>query len=148
MGPDEGSTDETIKDFDEKHRLQLKFLDYAPLLHISALTGERTPKLLETVDRVADGALRRIPTGELNRFVEAVTATHAPVSPASGTCESSTRRRPASRRRRSCSSPTSRPTFHFSYERFLTNRLRESFGFEGTPIRLEVRARRREEKRR
>jgi GTP-binding protein len=38
-------------------------------------------------------------------------------------------------------------TFHFSYERYLANRLRESFGFDGTPIRLEVRARRREEKR-
>ena len=43
----------TIKHFDENMRQQLKFLDYAPILHISAATGERTPKLLETIDRVA-----------------------------------------------------------------------------------------------
>src|SRR3954468_19501784 len=59
------------KEFDDKLRQQLKFLDYAQVLHISARTGERTPKLLEAIDRVADARLRRIPTGELNRFVQA-----------------------------------------------------------------------------
>ena len=51
-----GEGDRYYKDFDEEQRFRMKFLDYAPLLHISALTGERAPKLLETVDRVADGA--------------------------------------------------------------------------------------------
>ncbi len=44
------------KIFDENLRYQLKFLDFAPILHISAATGERTPKLLETIEKVADGA--------------------------------------------------------------------------------------------
>ena len=43
-----------VKEFDNKLRRQLKFLDYAPILHISALTGERTPKVLETIDKVAE----------------------------------------------------------------------------------------------
>jgi GTP-binding protein len=60
---------EFVKEFDGKLRRQLKFLDYAPVLHLSALTGERTPKLLETIDKVAEMRNRRIPTSELNRFV-------------------------------------------------------------------------------
>ena len=77
----EDRSNEKIKHFDDYIKQTLKFLDYAPVLHISALTGDRTPKLLETIDRVAKARLRRVPTGELNRFVEAVTQTHAPVSP-------------------------------------------------------------------
>jgi hypothetical protein len=72
---------EFSKEFDEKLRRQVKFLDYAPILHISAATGERASKVLETIDQVADARTRRIPTSELNRFVAAVTAVHPPSSP-------------------------------------------------------------------
>src|SRR4030095_7593443 len=85
------------KEFDDKLRQQIKFLEYAPILHISARTGERTPKLLEAIDRVADARLRRIPTAELNRFVQALAAAKS---------ASSTPLRRASRRPSSCSSPT------------------------------------------
>jgi GTP-binding protein len=129
------------KEFDEKLRYQLKFLDYAPVLHISALTGERTPKLLEAIDKVADARNKRIPTAELNRFVSAVTAVHPPASPG----------RREVRILYAAQTSVAPPTFvfftnvatsfHFSYERFLMNRLRESFGLEGTPIRLHVRRR-------
>jgi GTPase len=140
-------SNEKIKHFDDYIKQTLKFLDYAPVLHISALTGDRTPKLLETIDRVAKARLRRVPTGELNRFVEAVTQTHAPVSPGKKNV------RVLYAAQTGVAPPTFvfftnvATTFHFSYERYLANRLRESFGFDGTPIRLEVRARRREEKR-
>src|SRR5581483_7205277 len=70
-----------VKEFDEAARRKLKFLDYAPLLHISALTGERAPKVLETIDRVAESRQTRVPTPALNRFVAAVTAANPPVSP-------------------------------------------------------------------
>jgi GTP-binding protein len=130
-----------VKEFDEKLRRQVKFLDYAPLLHLSALTGERTPKLLETIDRVAELRNRRIPTSELNRFVQAVTAVHPPASPG----------RREVRILYAAQTGVAPPTFvfftnvatsfHFSYERFLVNRLRESFGLSGTPIRLHVRRR-------
>jgi GTP-binding protein len=129
------------KQFDDKMRQQLKFLDYAPVLHISALTGERTPKLLEAIDRVAAARMKRIPTGELNRFVQAVTAVHPPASP--GRREV----RVLYAAQTSVGPPTFvfftnvATSFHFSYERFLANRLRESFGLEGAPIRLQVRRR-------
>ena len=132
---------EFSKSFDEELRRQLKFLDYAPLLHISAVTGERTGKVLETIDKVADARARRIPTGELNRFVQAVTAVHPPASPG----------RRQVRILYAAQTSVSPPNFvfftnvatefHFSYERFLVNRLRESFGLLGTPVRIQVRRR-------
>jgi len=132
---------EAARAFDERVRRALKFLDYAPLVHISAATGDRTPRLLELIDRVSRARLRRVPTGELNRFVEAVTSAHPPVSPGKRDV----------RVLYAAQTAVSPPTFvlftnvatklHFSYERFLVNRLRESFGFEGTPIRLLIRRR-------
>ena len=74
-GPDFSRT------FDDELRRKLKFLDYASVLHISAATGERTPKLLEAIDRVADARQKRVATPELNRFVQAITAVHPPASP-------------------------------------------------------------------
>ena len=129
------------KTFDDKLRQQMKFLDYAPILHISAMTGERTPKVLETIDQVAEARLRRIPTGELNRFIQTVTAAHPPASPG----RSQVRIMYATQK--GVAPPTFvlftnvATSFHFSYERFLVNQLRESFGFIGTPIRLHVRRR-------
>ena len=134
---------EFSKEFDDKLRRQLKFLDYSPVLHISAATGERTAKVLETVDKVAEARTRRIPTAELNRFVSAVTAVHPPASPG----------RREVRILYAAQTGVAPPTFvfftnvatefHFSYERFMVNRLRESFGLIGTPIRIHVRRRER-----
>lgn len=136
-----GRGSEYVKTFDDKLRQQLKFLDYAPVLHISALTGERAPKVLETIDRVAASRLKRVPTAQLNRFVAEVTAAHPPASPG----------RREVRILYAAQTAVAPPTFvfftnvatsfHFSYTRFLENRLRESFGLEGTPLRIEVRRR-------
>ena len=138
-----GRGQEFVKEFDDKLRFQLKFLEYAPIVHLSALTGDRTARLLEVVDRVAAARQHRVPTAELNRFLEAVTAVHPPTSP--------TRREV--RILYGVQTGTEPPSFvlftnvaselHFSYERYLVNRLRESFGYEGTPIRLAVRRRER-----
>jgi GTP-binding protein len=127
------------KTFDEDLRRQLKFLDYAPVLHISAATGERAGKVLETIDKVSEARTSRVQTAELNRFVQAVTAVHPPVSPG----------RKHVRILYAAQTSVAPPTFvfftnvatefHFSYERFLSNRLRESFGLLGTPIRVQVR---------
>ena len=132
------------KVFDEKVRHNLKFADYAPILHISALTGERTPKLLETIDRVAASRRHRVPTPELNRFMAEVTAQHVPVSPGHRNV----------RVLFAAQTGVAPPTFvlftnvatklHFSYERYLENRLREAFGFVGTPLRIMIRKRSRE----
>jgi GTP-binding protein len=119
----------------------MKFLEYAPILHISATTGERAAKVMETIDQVADARLKRIPTGELNKFFQTITAAHPPASPG----------RKQVRIMYATQKGVAPPTFvlftnvatsfHFSYERFLVNQLRESFGFIGTPIRLHVRRR-------
>jgi GTPase len=127
------------KAFDDKLRQQVKFLDYAPILHISATTGERAGKVLETIERVSEARQKRVPTGELNRFLKAVTASHPPVSPGKRHV------RILYAAQTSVAPPpfvffTNVATeFHFSYERFLANRLRESFGLDGTPIRVQVR---------
>ena len=109
----------------------MRFLDYAPILHISALTGERTPKVLETIDKVAAARRKRVPTPALNKFVETVTAANPPVSPG----------RKHVRILYAAQIGVAPPsfvfftnvatTFHFSYERFLVNQLREQFGFVG-----------------
>jgi GTP-binding protein len=129
------------KGFDEMLRRQLKFLDYAPVLHISAATGERTHRVLETVNAVSASRRTRVRTPELNRFVQQVTAAHPPASPG----------RKHVRILYAAQTAVAPPTFvfftnvatsfHFSYERFLVNELRDAFGFMGTPIRLHVRRR-------
>src|SRR5690606_20324368 len=138
-----GQGQDWVKAFDDKLRFQRKFLEYAPIVHVSALTGERTPRLLEVIDRVATARRHRVSTSDLNKFLEAVTASHPPTS--------KTRR--DVRILYGAQTGTEPPSFvlftnvatelHFSYERFLVNRIRESFGFEGTPIRLKVRRRER-----
>jgi GTPase len=142
-----GHGQEFSEKFDDKLRFDLKFLEYAPIVHISALTGERTPRLLEVIDNVMQGRQRKIPTPELNKFFAAVTASHPIPSPG----------RTAIRILYAAQVGIAPPTFalftnvaselHFSYERFLKNQLREKFGFLGTPIRLQIRKRKRKTER-
>jgi GTP-binding protein len=137
-----GTGPEYARTFDDRLRRRLKFLEFAPVLHISALTGDHTLKLLETIDQVGVARRKRVSTGELNRFIQSVTAAHPPASPG----------RKAVRILYAAQVGIAPPsfvfftnvatTFHFSYQRFLVNRLRESFGFFGTPVRIQVRARR------
>jgi GTPase len=132
------------KTFDAEQRFRMKFLEYAPLLHISALTGERAPKLLETIDRVAAARKRRVTTGELNRFVERITREHPPASPGHRRVRILYAAQTGVAPPQFVFFTNVATTFHFSYERFLVNSLREAFGFEGTPIRITVRKRARE----
>src|SRR4051794_39015281 len=130
-----------VKVFDDKLRHGMRFLDYAPILHISALTGERTAKVLETIDKIAAARRVRVPTPALNKFIESVTAANPPVSPG----------RRHVRILYAAQIGVAPPSFvfftnvattlHFSYERFLINQLRQKFGFAGSPIRVQVRRR-------
>jgi len=132
--------------FDEETRHRMRFLDYAPILHISALTGERAPKIIETIDKIGETRRQRIPTPKLNKFLEEVTTANPPISPG----------RKHVRILYGAQIGVAPPsfvfftnvatTFHFSYERFLLNQLREKFGFVGTPIRLQVRRRKKKER--
>ena len=130
-----------VKEFDRQARDVLKFLDYAPIVHLSALTGERIDVLLERVDEVGIARRRKVGTGELNRFVGWATGRQSPSGERKGSVKI----------RYAVQSGVAPPTFtlftpqgarlHFSYERFLCKRLREEYGFVGTPIRLKVRGR-------
>ncbi|HTV01927.1 MAG TPA: ribosome biogenesis GTPase Der [Luteitalea sp.] len=136
-----GEGDRYYKAFDEEQRFRMKFLDYAPLLHISALTGERAPKLLETVDRVAMARRKRVTTGELNRFVERISREHPPSSPEKRHVRILYAAQTGVAPPQFVFFTNVATSFHFSYERFLINSLRETFGFEGSPIRITVRRR-------
>jgi len=127
-------------------REQLKFMDYVPVLFISALTGQRVHKVIPTAVQVAEERRVRIPTAELNRLIREATAKHAPPSK-------------AGRRLRiyyATQADIDPPTFvffvndvrlvHFSYERFLENQIREHYGFLGTPLRFKFKNRGKERK--
>lgn len=121
----EEHTQEAAEAADDEVRRRLPFLDYAPIVHISAMTGERTPRLLEVVDRVAAERRRRVPTHALNTFINQCTAAQPPVSD----------QRRAVRVLFAAQTGVAPPTFvlftniaatlHFSYLRYLTNRLRD-----------------------
>lgn len=122
-------------------REQLNFLDYVPVLFISALTGQRIGQVLPTALRVQEERLRRIPTGEFNRLLQQALSAHAPPARKGKqlkiTFASQVRTNP--------------PTFlfhvndpelvHFSYQRYLENRIRHHYSFLGTPLRLSFRRR-------
>jgi len=141
---DHGRSD-TMAEYTRWVREELKFLDYVPILYISALTGQRVHKVIPTALAVQEARFRRVPTGELNRLVRDALARHAP---------------PSKRGKRLkvyyVSQPgVDPPTFvfhvndtelvHFSYERYLENKLREVYEFTGTPLRLIFRPRGRRE---
>jgi len=134
------------KKLDEEARDKLSFVPWAPIVHVSAQTGRGMGNLFETVGRVAEAMHRRVPTGELNRFFEQVLATHPP--PTSGG--------KAPRLYYVTQAEASPPLFvviasdpeklHFSYRRYVMNQLRKAFGFEGVPVRVKYKEKRRRER--
>ena len=138
----------TAGQFVKRLREHLKFMPYAPILFASAKTGQRAHRLLPFVDRVVANHRRRIQTAELNRFLaEALHRHELPIH--------RTRRVKLFYLSQVATAP---PTFvgianypdaiHFSYHRYLINGLRETFDFEGTPIRLLFKPRSRRRQRR
>lgn len=129
-------------EYEKLVREKLKFLSYAPVIFLSALTGERVEKLYALIDRVAQARRRRISTGELNRWLASVDLDR-------GTSPGSRRVKIFYMTQASSAPPTfivftnQRERLHFSYERFLENRLREEFDFTGSPIRFIQRVRER-----
>jgi len=137
---DQGEYERTVRD-------NLKFLNYAPVIFTSAIKGQKIDKIFETIERVAVERRKRVTTGEMNRFLERVDFDRASV--------------PSSKRVRILYMTQIRvapPTFvlftdrdvklHFAYERFLENQIREAFGFEGTPIWIKVRPRKKKDEKR
>jgi GTP-binding protein len=134
-------TDRTFDQYTEWIRNEVPFLDFAPIVSISAKTGQRVGRVLEAAIDIWGERRKRIPTGELNRVVMAATD-RTPPPPVRG-------HRP--KLFYATQAAVAPPTFvffasdassvHFSYRRYLENQLRERFGFDGTPIRLVFRDR-------
>jgi GTP-binding protein len=131
-------------DYEKMVREKLKFLSYAPIVFLSAKTGERATKLYPLIDQVAAARKRRIPTPELNRWLKQDVDLQRGTTP---------KARPV-RIYYVTQAKTAPPTFllftnqkqplHFSYERFLENQLRAKFDFIGTPVRFVQRLRKRD----
>lgn len=124
-----------LRDYEQLVRGKLKFLSYAPIVFLSAATGERISKLYPLIDRVAEARRRRISTGELNRWLQQVDLGRA-------TSPKARNVRIYYVTQASSSPPTfvlftnQKRRLHFSFERFLENQLRASFNFTGAPIRF------------
>ena len=137
---------ELLADYEKMIRGKLKFLSYAPIVFLSAKTGDRTERLYPLIDQVAATRRRRIATPELNRWLKDEVDLQRGSTPKS---------RPV-RIYYVTQAKTAPPTFllftnqkqplHFSFERFLENQLRRKFDFTGTPVRFVQRMRKRGEK--
>jgi len=125
--------------YEQRLRYSLKFLNYAPVLFVSASTGVGTDKIFPMLEKVAAERRKRVTTGEMNRFLQKVDFQRASV--------------PMRQRVKiyyMTQAGVSPPTFilftdrkvqlHFSYQRFLENQIREAFGFVGSPIWIKSRA--------
>ncbi len=134
-------TDKTIYKYTDEIREVLSFMPYAKLLFISAKTGQRIPRMFETIDAVIQNHALRVQTGVLNEILTEATALHQPPS------DKGKRLKIYYMTQVSVKPPTfvffvnSKKLMHFSYTRYLENRIRDAFGFEGTPLRFIIRER-------
>ena len=131
----------TVNEFNTKIRTALAYMPYAPILYVSALTGQRTNQIFEKLLAVYESSRRRVSTGMLNDLLnDAITRVQPP-------SDKGKRLKIYYMTETSVAPPTfvifcnSAALFHFSYQRYIENCLRTAYGFEGTPIRLVIRQR-------
>jgi GTP-binding protein len=129
----------SVKEFTDKIRSSLSYMPYAPILFISAKTGQRLPKLFEFINYVNEQAALRVSTGMLNDVLsEAITRVPPPT-------DRGRRLKIYYMTQVDVRPPTfvifcnEAELFHFSYQRYIENKLREVFGFNGTPVRFVIR---------
>ena len=122
-------------------RQGLSFMPYAPIVFISALTGQRVPRLFELINYVNDQSAMRIPTGTLNSLLGDAAARVQPPTDKGRRLKLYYMTQTGVRPPTFIIFANDRELFHFSYQRYLENQLRGTFGLEGTPIRLIIRQR-------
>ena len=129
----------TVRDFTKKIYDALSYMTYAPILFVSAKTGQRTEKLFEHINYVYGQSIFRVSTGMLNEVLSDATARVQPPS------DKGKRLKIYYMTQQSVAPPTfvvfcnNAELFHFSYQRYLENQMRAVFGFRGVPIRLVIR---------
>ena len=133
--------DKTIYRFTERVRNTLSFMLYAEIVFISAVTGQRLNKLFETIDMVIENQSLRISTGVVNEIVTEAVALQQPPS------DKGKRLKIFYTTQAGVKPPTfvvfvnDKELMHFSYTRYLENKIREAFGFRGTPLKFIIRER-------
>lgn len=133
--------DKTMNEFRKKLEVDFSFMSYAPFVFISALTGQRIDKLFEQIRYTAEQNARRITTGMLNDLLSYATARVQPPS------DKGKRLKLYYMTQASTKPPTfvvfcnSKELFHYSYQRYIENQIREAFKLDSTPIKLIVRER-------
>jgi len=120
-------------------RRDLSFMTYAPILFISALTGQRTERIFELVNYVNDQSAMRITTGMLNNVLSDAQARVQPPTDKGRRLKIYYMTQTGIRPPHFVVFANSRELFHFSYQRYLENQIRQVFGLEGTPIRMSIR---------
>jgi GTP-binding protein len=133
--------EKTMANMEKEVRAGLRYMDYAPILFISAETGQRVHRLFELINRVYEQSNKRVTTGVLNNILSDAMARMQP---------------PSKKGRRLriyyiTQTGTGPPNFvvflndpelfHYSYQRYIENRIRDTCGFEGTPVRFTVKQR-------
>lgn len=137
----EDKTDRTMQEYRQKLEKDFSFMQYVPFLFISAKTGQRLDKLYKLISYVSQQNAMRISTGMLNDLLANATARVQPPS------DKGKRLRIYYMTQASTKPPTfvafcnNKELFHFSYQRYLENQIRETFGLEGTPVRMLIRER-------
>lgn len=133
--------DKTVYEYTNKVRQILSFMQYAEIMFISAKTGQRLPKLFDMIDMVIENHTMRIETGVVNEIMAEAVAMQQPPS------DKGKRLRIYYITQVSVKPPTfvifvnDKELMHFSYTRYIENRIREAFGFRGTPLRFIIRER-------
>ena len=116
-------------------------MSYAPFVFISAKTGQRTDKLFGLIDYTVEQNARRIPTGRLNELLSYATARVQPPSDKGKRLKVYYLTQPSVKPPTFVCFCNRKDLFHFSYQRYIENQIREAFGLDGTPIRLIIRER-------
>ncbi len=135
----EDKTDKTMQEMKKKLENDFSFMPYAPMIFISAMTGQRVGNLYEMIKKVDEQNARRISTGMLNDMLSYATARVQPPSDKGKRLKIYYMTQVSTRPPAFACFVNKAELFHFSYQRYLENQIRENFGFEGTPIRMLVR---------
>ncbi len=137
--------DKTMREMTGKIKDTLSYMPYAEMLFVSALTGQRLPKLFEAIDMVSENHAMRVSTGVLNEIMAEAVAMQQPPS------DKGKRLRLYYITQVSVKPPTfvifvnDKELMHFSYTRYIENQIRETFGFRGTPLKFIIRERKEKE---
>ena len=129
----------SVKEYTKKIREELPFMQYCLILFVSALTSQRMGKIKETVDFIFDEASKRVATGVLNDVIGEAVMMNQPPSDKGKRLKIYYATQVGVRPPTFAIFVNEKELFHFSYQRYIENKLRENFGYEGTPLKIYVR---------